>query len=302
MLKKIAFVIASCVSMMACEQAEEAFQDRKTRENKTEILQYLAANKIVADSTKAGLYYIFQKQNSAGAKPQVGDEVVLSYIARRLDGVIVDSAGTAKPYEFIRFVSGQASTYVFASVPSFEDLMATGVEKIKEGDQLSLFVPWSLRTSVSASLLSPLYVPLRYDMKVLKVRSEEKQIEDYIAAQKLKVTEKTTDGLRFIKTVAKPDSAEIKAGAELNVTYTGRLVRNGTQFDAGTIAVTIVDPTSTAKGGGVVKGFNDGLAKMRYGEKAIIIFPSALGYGTTGSSSKIPAYAPLYFEVEAKRK
>jgi hypothetical protein len=192
--------------------------------------------------------------------------------------------------------------YRFNPVPSFEELLSTPLEKVHEGDKVTLFVPWSLRGTGDVSLLAPLYIPIRYDLQILKVRTEEEQIDEYVALNKIAGLERNNDnGLRFVKTLAYPDSAQIAIGTTVSVTYTGRLIRNGKQFDAGTIDVNVVDPTGTASGG-VVKGFNDGIAKMRYGEKAIIIFPSILGYGVTGSSTKIPAYAPLIFEVEAKRK
>jgi FKBP-type peptidyl-prolyl cis-trans isomerase len=35
---------------------------------------------------------------------------------------------------------------------------------------------------------------------------------------------------------------------------------------------------------------------MRLGEKAVLIFPSSLGYGANGNAS-IPGNTPLFFEV-----
>jgi uncharacterized protein (UPF0254 family) len=223
-----------------------------------------------------------------------------------LDGTIVDSSQVGVDDVFIRSYSSRDVSglmlYRFNPVPSFEELLSTPLEVVHEGDVTTLFVPWSLRGTGDVSLLAPLYIPIRYDVEILKVRTEEEQINDYVAKNKILGLERNNDnGLRFVKTLAYPDSAQIAIGTTVSVTYTGRLIRNGKQFDTGTIDVNVVDPTGTASGG-VVKGFNDGIAKMRYGEKAVIIFPSILGYGVTGSSTKIPAYSPLLFEVEAKRK
>lgn len=305
--KLILGLIASLtVAIVACEQTEDVYQDRKTSENKAEIRNYLKANQLTADSTKSGLYYIIKNTNATAQKPLVGDEVSFRYTAKRLDGTIVDSSQVGVDDIFIRSYSSRdvpgLMAYRFNPVPSFEELLATPLEKVREGDKITLFVPWSLRGTGDVSLLAPLYIPIRYDIEILKVRTEEEQIDDYVAKNKILGLERNNDnGLRFVKTVAYNDSAQIAIGTTVSVTYTGRLIRNGNQFDSGTIDVNVVDPTGTASGG-VVKGFNDGIAKMRYGEKAIIIFPSALGYGVTGSSTKIPAYSPLLFEVEAKRK
>ncbi|MEI7587148.1 FKBP-type peptidyl-prolyl cis-trans isomerase [Runella sp.] len=305
--KLILGIIASLtVTIMACEQTEDVYKDRKTGENKAEIRTYLTANKLTADSTKSGLFYIIKNTNAAAQKPLIGDEVTLRYTAKRLDGTIVDSSQVGVDDVFIRSYSSRDVSglmlYRFNPVPSFEELLSTPLEVVHEGDVITLFVPWSLRGTGDVSLLAPLYIPIRYDVEILKVRTEEEQINDYVAKNKILGLERNNDnGLRFVKTLAYPDSAQIAIGTTVSVTYTGRLIRNGKQFDTGTIDVNVVDPTGTASGG-VVKGFNDGIAKMRYGEKAVIIFPSILGYGVTGSSTKIPAYSPLLFEVEAKRK
>ncbi len=305
--------VSMAVTMLACEQTEEAFQDRKTRENKAEIRSYVLANNIKADSLRSGLYYAIQNTNANAQKPQIGDEITFRYTAKRLDGTIVDSSQVGVDDIYIRSynssditAAGYAMTYRFNPVPSFEELLSAPQEKVREGDKITLLVPWSLRGTGDVSLLAPLYIPIRYDLEILKVRTQDEQIDDFVAVNKIQGLEKNPDnGLRFVRTKAYPDSALIAVNSTVSVTYTGKLIRNGVQFDTGTIDVSVVDPTGNASGG-VVKGFNDGIAKLRYGEKAIIIFPSALGYGIQGNvvSGKvpIPAYSPLYFEIEAKRK
>lgn len=49
----------------------------------------------------------------------------------------------------------------------------------------------------------------------------------------------------------------------------------------------------------LVEGFLGGLYKMHWsGQKAIVLFVSNLGYGSTGSGNIIPSYSPLIFELE----
>jgi FKBP-type peptidyl-prolyl cis-trans isomerase len=36
---------------------------------------------------------------------------------------------------------------------------------------------------------------------------------------------------------------------------------------------------------------------MRLGEKAIVVFPSTIGYGEKGSGTSIPGFTPLMFEI-----
>ena len=57
----------------------------------------------------------------------------------------------------------------------------------------------------------------------------------------------------------------------------------------------VAEPQATKPG--VIAGFDEGIMKMRVGEKAALIIPSKIGYGTNGSGT-IPPNSPLYFEVE----
>lgn len=49
--------------------------------------------------------------------------------------------------------------------------------------------------------------------------------------------------------------------------------------------------------GAFLNGFEFGISKMRAGEKATVIFPSTMGYGSQ-VRDRIPANSPLIFEIE----
>lgn len=118
---------------------------------------------------------------------------------------------------------------------------------------------------------------------------EEDQINSYVTSKNLTVTEKTASGLRYIVTKANPTGAALKAGQTINVNYAGTLL-SGKSFDSGNFSFRLGV-------GQVVAGFDEGIAKMRVGEKATLIFPSNLGYGSSGSGP-IPANSPLVFDIE----
>ena len=117
---------------------------------------------------------------------------------------------------------------------------------------------------------------------------EDQQIEDYIKAKSLVVTEKTATGLRYIRTTASTGVA-VKLGQSILVNYTGKFLTDA-KFDGGNFSFILGT-------GSVIQGFNEGIAKMKVGEKATIIFPSSLGYGSSGSGS-IPGNSPLIFDIE----
>ncbi|WP_341226114.1 FKBP-type peptidyl-prolyl cis-trans isomerase [uncultured Arcticibacterium sp.] len=119
--------------------------------------------------------------------------------------------------------------------------------------------------------------------------SEDSQIQQYIESKNIVITEKTDSGLVYILTEENLDGESLERGQIVGVNYTGRLL-NDKEFDSGSFSFQLGV-------GRVVKGFDEGIAKMRVGEKATIIFPSSLGYGNQKQGS-IPKNSPLVFDVE----
>ena len=126
--------------------------------------------------------------------------------------------------------------------------------------------------------------------ETLTPEQENQKIEEYITSKKLIVTEKTTSGLRYILTKTNASGAKVANGQTIAVIYAGRLLTDK-QFDAGNFSFVLGS-------GNAIEGFDLGIAKMRIGEKATLIFPSALGYGSRSQGSDIPAYSPLVFDIE----
>jgi len=85
-------------------------------------------------------------------------------------------------------------------------------------------------------------------------------------------------------------------GKRVLVHYSGFL-ENGQKFDS---SVDRGQPFSFLLGQGqVIKGWDEGIAKLKIGTKAILKIPAYLGYGSRGAGNGlIPPDATLYFEVE----
>lgn len=105
----------------------------------------------------------------------------------------------------------------------------------------------------------------------------------------------TTDsGLQY-KDVTVGSGAEAQPGATVSVHYTGWLT-DGTKFDS---SLDRGQPFSFPLGqGGVIPGWDEGVAGMKEGGKRILVIPAELGYGASGASGVIPPNAVLIFEVE----
>jgi peptidylprolyl isomerase len=79
------------------------------------------------------------------------------------------------------------------------------------------------------------------------------------------------------------------------VHYTGRLL-DGTKFDS---SLDRNEPIEFKLGQGmVIKGWDEGIALLKVGGKALLIIPSNLAYGSRGAGGVIPPFSPLTFEVE----
>jgi len=111
-------------------------------------------------------------------------------------------------------------------------------------------------------------------------------------------TETKPDGLK-IEDLVLGSGAVAKAGDIAVVNYTGWL-ENGTKFDSNVDpAFGHVEPFSFKLGaGGVIKGWDEGVAGMKVGGKRRLTIPSSLAYGAQGAGGVIPPNATLIFEVE----
>ena len=276
--------------LTGCEKPGEALTTRKQRENEAEIQAYITQNNINATKTDQGIWFFRTKANPAGQAPQTGDQVRYHYIARRLDGVIVDSTNIA---------GNVPASVILASGNTVGITLGryAAVLQLKEGEEGSVLVPAALDGGRVGSLLLPQYSPVRYDLRIVTIRNEKQQIENYIKTNNLTVTTLTSDTVRVIKTLTQPaDSAAIVTGKTVTLNYTGYRL-DGSIFDsnqAGTFRVQIGARQ-------VVPGFESGLTALRAGEKATIIFPSSLGYGIQGTgngAAQILPYTPLRFDLQ----
>jgi FKBP-type peptidyl-prolyl cis-trans isomerase len=155
-----------------------------------------------------------------------------------------------------------------------------------------------------------------FDVKVLQImpkteveamqQSRQQQIEEMKEQYKLqedslmqlcikatKVTAKSESGLyKKILKAGKGDTP--KAGQQVSVHYTGKFA-GGMVFDS---SESRGEPITFTLGQGmVIPGWDEAIATMKVGEKAVLVIPSKLAYGENGNS-RIPPYTPLVFEVE----
>lgn len=104
----------------------------------------------------------------------------------------------------------------------------------------------------------------------------------------------TPSGLIYVIT-RRSNGRQPRTGETVIVNYTG-LLGDGVKFDS---SLDRGLPFSFKLGmGRVIKGWDEGIGKLRVGEQATLIIPSHLGYGATGAGGTIPPDATLVFIVE----
>ena len=109
----------------------------------------------------------------------------------------------------------------------------------------------------------------------------------------------TKSGLGIIEVA--PGEGTAQSGDIVWVHYTGSL-KDGQQFDSSKGAGKSGEPIRFILGTGhVIKGWDEGIAGMKIGQKRKLIIPANLGYGEKGqpaSTPPIPPNAELHFDVE----
>lgn len=88
-------------------------------------------------------------------------------------------------------------------------------------------------------------------------------------------------------------------GQRVRVHYTGWLSENGTKGRKFDSSVDRGQPFEFIIGiGQVIRGWDEGVATMKVGEKAVLTLDPEHGYGARGAGAAIPPNATLIFEVE----
>jgi peptidylprolyl isomerase len=104
----------------------------------------------------------------------------------------------------------------------------------------------------------------------------------------------TPSGLQY--SIDRPGEGESpRPGQVVSVHYSGWLT-DGTPFDSSRDRGR---PLEFPLGQGrVIRGWDEGVADMRIGERRTLVIPPELGYGAQGAGGVIPPNATLVFQVE----
>ena len=122
-----------------------------------------------------------------------------------------------------------------------------------------------------------------------KIQAPKEDKKEAVKEEKKTVTK---SGLQFIEVLSTDGAA--KAGDIVWVHYTGTL-KDGKKFDSSEGKEPIRFRLGKSE---VIKGWDEGVAGMKVGEKRKLIIPADLAYGAAGSPPSIPGGSELHFDVE----
>lgn len=256
----------------------ESDVDKTFKENESEILAYASANNLnLTKEANSGLYYQITKTNPTGLVSSTQFDFHVAYTITTLKGIKIDSKTAAD--------SAILNLY---TTPVFEGLYYS-LLLLKEGEKGKFFIPSYIAYGTNPPANVQNNEVIVAEIELIDLLTEDDKIAKYIKKKGLKITETTSTGLRFIRLNPKVVADSLKTGDVVSVKYSGMFLSESV-FDSGTFAYTVGSGT-------VIKGFSEGLEKLKKGEQAKLVFPSSIGYGVNGNT-KIPPYAPLIFDIE----
>lgn len=232
--------------------------------------------------TPSGLKIIMVQENPSGAFPPSQSTVSVNYTGYLTDGSFFDSS--VERGQPIQFPLGKG-----AVIKGWDE----GIAMLRKGEKARLVIPYFLGYGEKGyPPIIPPSATLIFDVELVDFKEEVKPVAFNVAG---KDTMKTPSGLKLIKVSSNPGGAKTEPGKNVSVHYTGYLT-DGNIFDS---SVKRGTPFNFALGtGAVIKGWDEGIAMLRQGEKARLVIPYQLAYGEEGRPPSIPAKATLVFDVE----
>ncbi|MBC7921747.1 MAG: FKBP-type peptidyl-prolyl cis-trans isomerase [Ferruginibacter sp.] len=292
-----------------CLKSEDTDLQKRIKDDDDQIQKYFKDLSVGVDKDNLGLYFSVLEANPDGQLAQANDILSIYYVVSPLNGPVFDSLTVRDgPPLKLKLLAN-------ALVPVGLD---RGLSRMREGEKYRFFIPSALAYGkYQYSAAFPEYTNLVVDAEVVRIETEAEQqavetraIRQHLAAHQLDDVDSLDAGL-FYQRIREGQGSLPQAGQQVRLNYVGKYL-NGTVFDentAGSFGFVI-------GGKKVIAGFEEGVMRMRKGEKGRIFIPSHLAYGATlqvipqriredlirqeqiENEDRIPPFSVLVFEVE----
>jgi FKBP-type peptidyl-prolyl cis-trans isomerase FkpA len=256
----------------------------------------------------SGLQYKFITRGKGTRKPKVGDHIEMHIHVSVNDSIMFDS----------RKMNANKPVPLVVQPASFKGDPIEGFTLMVPGDSILLQLPVDSIIKQGKQMMPGMKAGdmLKYQVVLVSAMTDEefkkdqdtkqsaqKSIDESLIAAYLKSNninaKRTASGLYY--NITKPGKGDdAKPGETVVVNYTGKLLGSDKAFDSNTDPeFKHTDPFSVVLGsGGVIKGWEEGLALLKSGSKATFYIPSGLAYGSQDRSPAIPANSILVFDIE----
>jgi FKBP-type peptidyl-prolyl cis-trans isomerase len=283
------------VFLGACRDKDTFDAEAQKALDQSRIQEYLTANNLTATQTASGLNYIITDPGT-GADLKAGDVVSVHYRGFFLDGTDFDNS----------FVKGSPFTLRLGNreaIPGFDE----GLLQLKSGGKAILLIPSHQAYGREGQGSIQPNTNLAFEVELVTPTNsreiDNRIIQRFFTANNITTATPTDSGAFFVSTTAGTTGAFAKKNDEVAVHYRGKFLSGQVFEETAPASPKIL----TIGAGSLTKGFEDGLRKMRPGDKATLVVPAMLGYGPTGVATTlpgvsrymaIPPYAVLLYEVE----
>lgn len=249
---------------------------------------------------ESGLQYKFFKQNMDAEKPKESDIIAIQFKYESEKGELIEESdlfrtqlkapshgGGAIEDALGMMHKGDSALFLIKAEDYYTQTRGIRVPKELEPTE---FLHFYIKMVDIISYEE--FEKERHSARISNERLEDKLLEEYLERTSIK-TEPTASGLYFILQ-KKGNGAYPVPGKNVTVNYTGSFI-DGKIFDS---SYKRNKPFTFKLGiGEVIHGWEEGISKMRVGDKAKLVIPSSLAYGDQ-QMGPVPPYATLVFDIE----
>jgi len=253
----------------------------------------------------SGLQYKFYIQNQGVKKPNVGEVLHINYTVQNSEGdqifstyvqrqglpevIILEKSHYPGDYfEALSLMSvGDSATFLIDADKFYDKYLKTALPKnIKKGSNLILTVRLIDVLSQEQS------EEIKNKEKFAKYEAEYKIIDNYITASN-KPYKTTEEGIKYI--ITGTQGKTIENGDIVKFNYRGKLL-NDEEFIS---SYASNSPGELEVGKDYeIEFYNMVLPLLSKGQKGEFVIPFVYAYGEKGVAGKVPAFAPVLYEIE----
>lgn len=285
MINKVySFLLVAIIALSSCEK-----ETRNLKEVEDDrIKEYLQKNNLNFQKDTSGFYYQIINPG-AEEKVKYSDAIYYLQDLKVLGGKQISNSSTIRTSSDTYSFTPNYLGYVTPS--AFRESMV----KLGKGGKIRIIVPSYLAYGKSGygSLIAGNTI-LDGTLEILDGKDQD-EVEDNLLIRYANTLPETytrdTSGVYYSIINAGTGTEEVKASSTIKAVYKGTLF-NGVVFDEATVAKPLELTLSS-----LVMGWQYAVPKIKKGGKIKILIPSYLAYGSS-ARNLIPAYSPLYFEIE----